>query len=229
MPLVNVLCPRRTGMRAASIRTSSDAPSSAITTRIAFDPASIAPSLVGTHSSYHAPRGSQRRDLALLLRRRRRLRARALDLRGAGVVGDLDLVTLGDAALHLDVQAVGEAELDIAAHERLRRRLALDVRLAVLVVLDKRFTDREDMLLLVEHDVGVRRVVRAHQDPGLERDVGLDLELDRAVDQLALRGEEREFAVELVVLDRADLDLELHALLIFATSASSTRPSKMMS
>ena len=40
---VNALWPRRTGMRSASMRTSSVGLSSAMTTRIAFDPASIAP------------------------------------------------------------------------------------------------------------------------------------------------------------------------------------------
>src|SRR5512143_1271621 len=45
-PRVNAPWPRRTGTRSASVRTSSLGSSSATTMRIAFDPASIAPSVV---------------------------------------------------------------------------------------------------------------------------------------------------------------------------------------
>ena len=66
--------------------------------------------------------------------------------------------------------------------------------------------------------------------PALLLDRRLDLELDRAVELLALGRDVLERAVERLLLDRADLDRRASCPpLIFATSASSTWPSKIMS
>src|SRR5690348_10697516 len=114
-------------MRPASMRTSSVGPSSAITTRIALDPASIAPSLArgaptqfklsllrerGTQSFSVDPL-AQRLGARSLLRRCFAFTAAGAHRRhrGARCLGNLDLVGLGDSREDLDLDAVGDAEL----------------------------------------------------------------------------------------------------------------------
>src|ERR1044071_6941696 len=130
-PRVNAPWPSRTDSRSASIRISSLGPSSAITMRIALDPASIAPRVVRPGGSacklarVRPRRGDREVSRSRLLLRRRLLRAAragALSgLRRTGVVGDLELVGRGDAVEHLDLDAVGQTELDRVLDEGLRR------------------------------------------------------------------------------------------------------------
>src|ERR1700712_3994561 len=147
-------------MRSASIRTSSVPTSSATTTRIAFEPASIAPSRVRVAAiDRHAITSARDDDLRVIPRPRADLAPRAsgllcrglvaaafaattarrhVGLIGPGVLRDLDLVGERHTRQHLDVDAIGQPELDVVLHERLRRGLDLDERLGVLVVLDER-------------------------------------------------------------------------------------------
>src|SRR4051794_34477706 len=88
-----------------------------------------------------------RRDLLLLFRGRpadlAAARTRAHARRGGtGVVRDLHLVGLRDAVLHLDLDAIGQPELDVLLHEYLRRRLDLDERRFLVLVLHERLADR---------------------------------------------------------------------------------------
>src|SRR5262245_50971766 len=78
----------------------------------------------------------------------------------------LDLVFFLEPVDHLDGDAVGEARPDPALLELLRTGLHLDEGVVPLE-LNEAFLEREDLLAVVEDDVGVRAVVRADDEGGI--------------------------------------------------------------